>query len=747
MFQKILKINIIILFFFSITLADVIKDITIKGNKRLSETSIIMFGQIEIGTDYNSNELNLILKNLYETNFFKEVNLDIINNILNIDVIENPIIESLEINGIKQKKLAQGLKDSMKLKSRKSYVESDFLNDLNLVKNIIKQLGYYFADIETSYIKNEEQNSIRLIYDVDLGKKARISEIQFIGDKKIKDRKLKNIITSEQAKFWKFISSNIYLDRDRIDLDKRLLLNYYKDQGFYNAQIKNSFVEFQDKSSFKLIFNIQSGKKFTFNKLKLNVQDGFDPRHFKDINNLLSKLENEMYSLSKINKILEEIDKIALSKQYEFINAAMTEKIVDENKLDILIALNETEKFYVEKINIFGNQFTLEEVIRNTFIVDEGDPFNEILFNKSINDIKSKRIFSSVDFEIKEGSTKNFKTIDISVIEQPTGEISLGAGLGTSGGTIGAGIKEKNFLGRGINLDTNLAFTANSVKGQIVYSKPNFAYTDNSLFTSISSNSTDLMSESGYKTTNLGFSLGTAFEQYEDLVFRPELSVAMEDLETDSSASSALKKQAGDYFDFYFNYSLDYDLRNQRYQPSEGYRSKFTQELPIASEGYEVVNSYEYSRYQTFGPEMIGKVSFYGSAVKTIGDKDVRISKRLYIPSSKLRGFESGKVGPTENNSYIGGNYVSTLNLSTTLPQVLPSAQNVDFSLFFDAANIWGVDYDSSLDEKRQIRSATGVAMDLMTPIGPLNFTFTKPITKKSSDKTETFRFNLGTTF
>ena len=187
-------------------------------------------------------------------------------------------------------------------------------------------------------------------------------------------------------------------------------------------------------------------------------------------------------------------------------------------------------------------------------------------------------------------------------------------------------------------------------------------------------------------------------------------------------------------------------MRNKTFRPDEGYRNSFIQELPLVSESYEIVNSFESTRYQKIS-NMVTKVSFYGKAVNTLNNKDVRVSKRLYIPGSKLRGFESGKIGPIENDDFIGGNYVSAVNFSTTLPQVLPSFQNMDFSFFVDAANVWGVDYDSAIDDNTKIRSSTGVAMDILTPVGPLNFTLSQPITKNSTDKTESFRFNLGTTF
>ncbi len=746
MFKTILKINFIIFFISSLSLAQTITDIKVDGNTRISKESIIVFGNIDLDRDYNEGDLNTVLKNIYETNFFREINLKINNSILEIFVIENPIIEDVQINGIKSKKLTELLLDKIKLKSRTSYIESSFSSDLNLLKNILKTSGYYFADIKTTSTLNEEQNSIRLFYDVDLGKRAKIQEVQFIGDKKIKDRKLRNIITSEESKFWKFISQSVYLNNERIELDKRLLTNFYKNRGYYNVNITNSFVEFNNENSFKLIFNIDSGKKFIFNELTLLLSDDYDPKYFTTIDESLRGLKNKDYSLDKVEKILRKVDKIALTKQYQFIDASLEENIIDNNKLNILFTLKDNEKFYVEKINILGNNYTIEEVIRNSLIVDEGDPYNEILFNKSVNNIKARGIFSKVKTDIVPGSSAGLKVVNLTVEEKPTGEISLGAGVGTAGGTVGGGIKENNFLGKGIKLNSNLQFSENSIKGQFTYEKPNFNYSENSLFTSLKSTTTDNITDFGYKTSELGASLGTSFEQFENLYFRPEVDISYEKLETTSAASKSLKKQEGDYLDTYFNYALDYNLTNNRYRPDEGFRNIFRQELPIMSDNYEIVNSYESTRYQKIF-QSVTKVSFFGKAVNTLSNDDVRISKRLFMPSNKLRGFESGKIGPIENNDYIGGNYVSALNLSATLPKLLPAFQNIDFSLFVDAANVWGVDYDSSIDNNTKIRSATGVAIDLLTPIGPLNFSLSQPITKSSSDTTESFRFNLGTTF
>ena len=743
------KALIIIFLTSSSVIAEVLKEIEINGNQRISKETIIVLGEIKKDVDYNNDSLNNILKNLYNTKFFNDIQLQLTDGKLIINLIENPIIENIEITGIKRKELTETLLEKINLKNRMSFTKSQLKEDTNLIKNILKTSGYYFSKVETSFVENKDLNSISLKININLGEKAKIKKISFIGDKKVKDKKLLEVLASEEHKFWKFISNKVYLNQSTIELDKRLLENYYKNLGFYKVKILNSFSEFSDEGYFKLIFNIDSGDQYFFNEFNLNLPPDYDKSDFKKIEKIFDKLKNEVYSLDNLNQILKEIDKVASGRLYDFIDAKVEEEIIDNNKINFTFNVIDSEKFYVEKINILGNFNTIEEVIRNRLIVDEGDPLNNLLYAKSIDNIKSLRIFKTVKSEIKDGSDSNLKIVDIIVEEQPTGEVSLLAGVGTTGTSVGGGIIEKNFLGKGVNLDANLEISEETVKGRFIYSKPNFAYTDNTLFTSVKATSSDFLTDQGYKTKETGFSIGTSFEQYENLFFSPEISVALEDLETNSKASSQLKKQEGNYEDFYFNYGLNYDLRDSSYRPTSGNKTSFYQELPVVSGNNEISNTFIYTQYKSLNQssDMIGKASLYFKAVNSLDDSDVRISKRSRVPYNRLRGFQKGKIGPVDGSDYIGGNYVTAINLSTNLPEILNTIENVDFSYFIDLANVWGVDYSSTIDDSSSIRSSTGIGLDWSTPIGPLSFSLTHPLTKKSTDKTETFRFNLGTTF
>ena len=726
--------------------AEVLKNYKVVGNDRVSKQTIINFTNTVLNKDLSEKDLNNILKNLYETTFFEDVYLNIKDGTLTINVKEFPIIQEIIFNGVKAEKQVEMLREAVNLKEKNPYNKLFVQEDLNRMLNIFKQNGYYFVDIKVK----EEINSnstINLIYDIKKGDKALIKTVKFIGDKKFKNRKLHSVITSEENKFWKFLSKGKYLDLERINLDKRLLKNFYLSKGYYSVNIENAYSQILDKKNFSVVFKINAGNKFTFNNFDITMPNDFDPKKFKEIYDVFEKLKDTTYSNRKIDKILDEIDQIALLENYEFIDAKVTETIVDENKVNFSFRIIESEKFYVQRINILGNNITQEEFIRNQLIVDEGDPFNTLLHTKSINKLKSKGIFRSVETKINDSSDASQKIIDIIIEEKPTGEISAAAGLGTTGSSFAVGIKENNFNGKGVQLDANLTVSAESLRGLFAYTHPNFAYSERSLTTSIENTITDKEKDYGYKSTLSRVSLGTGYEQYQNLYFTPSISVSSESLTTTAGASANYKKQEGSYFDAIFSYGLIYDKRNSPYQPTSGFRSKWLQKIPLYADGSPLLNGYDITGYKELMDDMVLTLGFYGRSVTSIEGDDVRVSKRLFLPKSRLRGFEPGKVGPKDGSDYVGGNYTTAINVSTTIPYILQTMENIDLKVFLDTANIWGVDYSDTVGESSKIRSAFGTAIEVLTPIGPLSFSLAQPISKAGSDKEETFRFQLGTTF
>ena len=750
MFKYCYKILIYILFLNILSVfnlsAEIIKDFKIYGNQRVSSETIIMFSDINIGDDITKNDLNTSLKKLYETNFFKDISLQLIEGIINIKVEENPIIENISFKGIKANKYLDPILDKINLKSRSSFNEILLQEDKNIILLNLKNFGFYFAKLET-YIEHLDDNKINLVYDINVGEKAKIKKISFIGDKVFKDIKLRSIIVSEEYKFWKFISGKKFLNENLIELDNRLLKNFYLNEGYYLSNINSSYAKLINNNDFELIFNIKANRKFYFGDVTLSLPSDYDPKNFNDLSNLLEKLSGSEYSLNAIDKILKEIDKISLTEEFQSIKAQVQERIVGENKIDLKFIIEETDKYFVEKINILGNNITRENVIRNQLVIDEGDYFNELLHSRSINNLKSLNFFKNVKSEIIDNNENFSKSINIIVEEKPTGEISAGAGVGTSGGTFGFSIKENNFMGKGIGLDTNLTVDTDSIKGQFSINNQNFLNSDKSLNFKLESSETDHLKDFGYKNNKTGFSLATNFEYYDDIFVSLGTSNFYEKIETDSTASSRMQLQQGNYWDTFLELGIDLDKRNQKFKTSDGYRSSYYLDLPIISEKNTLSNTYNYNIYRELFDQNISIFSFYFKNSVSITNDDIKLSERLYIPSGKLRGFERGRVGPKDGNDFIGGNYISAINLSSTIPQIFQNSENTNFLFFMDLANIWGIDYDSSIDDTNKIRSSIGIGIDWFTPVGPLNFSLAQPLSKSDTDITETFRFNLGTTF
>ena len=728
------------------TNAEIVEKIKVKGNVRISQETIVVFGDIELNKNYEAQDINTLSKQLYDTNFFSYLNINLINGVLEIIVKENPIIQNLVFNGIKAKKFKEAITELIELKEKSSYVENKLFSDIQKIKSAYRSLGYYFIEVE-AFAKENSNNSIDLIYEIDLGDRAKIGKIQFLGDKKYKESKLRGVIVSEENKFWKVLSSKKFLNQDTIALDTRLLENFYKSKGYYQVKVLSSNVVYEKGEGFLLTYNIDSGLRFKIKNIVLNISDDLNKTYFANLANSLSRYKNSYYSPDKVKKVLDKINKLSTKKDLQFIDSKLVETI-EGNNLLVQIDIFEGKKLFVERINVIGNSVTDDNVIRGEMILDEGDPFSLLLLNKSINNIRSRNIFGSVKQNSVEGTTPDLKVINIEVEEKATGEISAGAGVGSSGGTVGGSITENNFLGRGVSLNASLRISPESIRGLFSVVNPNYNYSGNSLRTTLESTKTTKMALYGYDSSKTGFSLGTTFEQWEDIFVSPELSTYYETLSTNDNASSALKKQEGSYFDTDFNYSIIQDKRDRKFQTTEGYRASFNQSVPLYSETPALLNGIDYTKYRTFNDGLIGSMRFFGRSISSLkNSEDVRLSERLNIPGKYLRGFEPGRIGPIDGDDHIGGNFATSLAFNASLPKLLPNLTKADFSLFLDTGNVWGVDYSDIIDESNKIRSAFGVSIDWVTPVGPLNFSFSEDITSSSTDKPESFRFNIGTTF
>jgi outer membrane protein insertion porin family len=737
-------ITLLLFISFSYLKAENINNIIINGNKRISAETIKIYGDINANEIYSEKVANKILKNLYDTEFFENVEISFENNNLIINLKEYPILNQLVIIGEKSKRLEDEIKKIISSKENKPLNETNLKNDLSLIKNLYSSSGYNFAEVEAKLKKIDEDN-FDLLIEIERGEKTKISKISFIGNNKVRTKRLKDVIASEEDKFWKVISRNTVLSEDLIKLDQRLLTNYYKSIGFYDVKINSNLAKVINSEEAELIYSIEEGTRYFIGKISTNLDPVFDKNIFFELNDTYKKSAGEYYSPFKIKKILEEIDEIISNNNLQFVEHNVKETI-NKNSIDITFNIFEGQKELVERINVRGNSVTNEDVVRSELLLDEGDPFTKINLDKSISNIKARNLFKDVNYQISNGSENNLKIIDIKVDERPTGEISAGAGIGTSGGAIAFGIKENNWLGTGKSVQFDLDLDEESLAGVISLNDPNYDKLGNSLNYFLRSEGND-KPDQGYENTVISAGVGTSFKQYKDVRATVGTSFTYDDLRTLDSASESLKKQKGEFSEFAFNYGFNFDRRNRTFMPTDGSITTFSQSLPIYADKSFISNTVSHSSYKTITENIVGAGKLYLSAIDGLGEDDVRLSKRRNLSTQRLRGFEKGKVGPVDGTDHIGGNYATSLNFEANLPNILPENTNADIGAFLDFGNVWGVDYDSSIAESSKLRSSVGLALNWMSPLGPMSFVLSENISKAETDKTESFRFNLGTTF
>ena len=691
--------------------------------------------------------INNLTKKIYETDFFSDVKISFNQDVLLINVVENPIVNFFYINGIKDADLDQ-VNKIITLKENSIFSVAKLKKDIEATKEFLNASGYYQASINPEVIK-VDNNQINLIINIDKKEISKIKNIYFIGNKFFSNSQLMDVITSSEDGWWKLFSTSA-LSEQRIEYDKQLLKEFYKSKSFYDVQIESAFASVDKNNNFTLTFSINSGKKYKFGDYDLKITGlslkETDSNEIKNISNKL--LKNEFYSPLIINKLSKQVTDFLESKRFSNFEINVQDSKAGEDKINIIVQLNEGQKSLINKINIQGNTITEDKVIRDNLILAEGDQINLSKIKKSVDNVKSKNLFSKVDYKIEDTDKKNFKDFNLFVKEQPTGNISAGVGYGTNGGLFEASVNERNFLGQGINLNFTGRLSTEVIRGEFSYVDPNYINSNKELAASLFTEVDDYKN-SGYQNKRVGTRVATKYEIYEDIFFRPNLGVQFDKLEVTGSASSLLRSRQGDFVTTSFGYNFLYDQRDSKFNPTSGSVIYFDQNIATLFSDIPTIQTGLGATFykELFSDKFIGSAKARLANVVAFNDKDVKLSDRIFASSSDLRGFEQRGVGPVDSGDHIGGNNLATLSLKSTFPNPIPENLRATTFLFLDVGNVWGVDYSNSISDSSKLRSSTGIALDLMSPIGPLSFTYSIPLSKASSDKEQNFLFNIGSSF
>jgi outer membrane protein insertion porin family len=740
-------IRSIIIFFIiltNVTFAE-IKKINIVGNTRVNSATIESLVDKKI-INIDSIYVNNLTKKIYDTDFFSDVKISFNQDILTITVVENPIVNFFYINGVKDSDLDQ-VNKIITLKENNIFSSSKLKKDIEATREFLNAAGYYQATIVPEVIKIDN-NQINLIINIDKKEISKIKNIYFIGNKHFSSSQLLEVISSAEDGWWKFFSSSA-LSEQRIEYDKQLLKEFYKNKGFFDAQIESAFASVDKNNNFSLTFSVNSGKKYKFGDFDVKkVGASYEDKDINEIKIISSKLlENQIYSTEMIRKLNKQITNYLESKKYNNFEIDIQE-LKKEDTINIAFQISDGQKVLINKININGNSITEEKVIRDNMLLAEGDYLNSTKVKKSVDNIKAKQLFSKVEYKIENSDKKDFKDFNLFVKEQPTGNIIAGIGYGTNGGIFEAGINERNFLGQGINLNFNGKLSTEKISGVFSYNDPNFKNTSKELATSIYSEKDDY-TNAGYENKRVGTNFSTRYEIYEDIFFRPNIGIQYDSLGITGTVSNLLRSRQGDTLSSSVGYVFSVDKRDSKFNPTSGTVFYFSQDIDTLISD---IHAFKTNIGATVYKELIND-KFIGSAKArlanstAINNKDVKISDRLYSSSSDLRGFEPRGVGPVDTNDHVGGNNLATLSLKSTFPNPIPDGLRSTTYLFLDMGNVWGVDYSDAISSSSKIRSTVGVALDLMSPIGPLSFTYSIPISKSSTDKEQNFLFNIGSSF
>ena len=741
----IIKILLISSLLSSISYSEVINKIEINGNSRIKNETILGLTNIKLNENYTASQINNFQKKLYESNFFKQVNFDFKNNILFINVSENPIIDFYYIDGVKSKIREDFFNNSLNLGPNKIFSEYFLKTDIEKIKNNYLEAGYLDVKIlpEISQISG---NALNLVINIIEGKNYKVRRVYFNGNTFFSPSTLLDVISTSEHSWWKFLSSVTNYNQNRIDFDKSLLKNFYLDNGFYDVQIISADTNFIKNKGVDLTFSINSGNKYNFSNFKIfDKNNNLRKKDILNIQKIIQKDLKNTYSRSTLLKIQNKIINYLNLNNIEFVDLNISANKQEKNKIEVIFDFYKTDRLFVNLINVKGNSITEESVIRNNLLFSEGDTFTRKKLDESLKNLRNTGIFSDNKITAKKIENE-LVNIEVDVEEQPTGSISAGLGVGSAESSIGGELKEKNLFGKGIVSNANVRIGTQKISGSINAIVPDYNNTGNKVGGSLFALSTKF-DNAGYESKKIGASAFTEYNLFEDISLNYGLGFDLDKISTNKNASSLYKSRAGNYITYKTFYNIDNDKRDRNFKPTSGYKTGFGQSLAVPGSDISYLSNNLYSNfYHQIKKGYVFNAKAGLNTINSIGDDDIKLSDRNFLSSKKLRGFESYGIGPVDGKDHIGGNYSFYSTIGSTFPNPLPEKWNADSIVFIDAGNVWGVDFDSSKDSNK-LRSSVGIGLDWTSPLGPLSFTYAEVLSSASTDKEESFSFQIGSSF
>lgn len=730
---------------------EAVSTIRVEGNQRLEAETIKTYLGLEAGKPATQYDLDSGLKKLYATGFFSDVNVTQDAGVVTVQVVENASINEVLFEG-NTKIDKDDLEKEVTLKSRAVYTRTKVQRDLKRLLDVYRRNGYYSSEI-TPQIIELPQNRVNLVYSITEGPKAFIEKVAFIGNENYSAKALESIISSSRERWYQFLSDSDKYDPDRLQYDQELLRKFYFENGYADFKIKSAIAELSpQRDAFYITFTIEEGERYRLGSI--DVVTKLPKTRLPELTPAISTHEGDIYNATEVEESINRMTDMLGDSGFAFvdINPETKRRGGDKKIIDLTYNITEGPKVYVERINIFGNLRTIDEVIRREFKLSEGDAFSSSKLKRTEQRLNNLGYFEKVSIERKPGAAADKTQLDVEVLEKSTGEVSLGAGFSTADGPIADfGIKERNFLGRGQELRLSAQVGGRRQQYDIGFTEPYFLGRELEAGVDVFRTVQNFQNNSTFDRENVGGRLRLGYSLNEHL--RHQLRYTLENTkisDVDATASSFIRDQEGSFVVSSVGQSLLYDWRDNRFNPTSGYFLRLNQD--VAGLGGDD----RFLRHEVQGEYYIPvakqwTLATFGAAGNVFGiGEDVRINQRFFSGGQDVRGFANAGFGPRDvsTDDALGGNSYYSATTELRFPLGLPEDLGVSGAMFADAGSLWDIDSSGpDIRADNKLRASFGVGVAWSSPFGPIRIDIAKAFLKQSYDETETIRFNFGTRF
>lgn len=744
----------------------IFSNVRIEGNQRIEPQTILSYLDLPRGQNVSGGDLNAALQRLQNSGLFETVQLVPSGGTLVVRVAEYPTINAIAFEGNKRLK-DENLAQIVKSQSRRIYSPSQAEADAAEISKVYASEGRLAARVDPKIIRRGS-NQVDLVFEIREGGQTEIERIGFVGNRAFSDKRLRNVLQTKQAGILRTFIKRDTFSPDRLPVDEKLLTDFYRSRGYADFKVQAVAPEVaRERDAFYITFQIQEGPRYTFGTVNtISEIPGVDATEFAAQNRVK---RGSVYNPTSIDTTIRRMEALALRKGLNFVNIEPRVTRNERNQsLDLTFALTRGQRVFVERIDIEGNTTTLDEVIRRQFATVEGDPFNPREIRNSSERLRALGYFADVQAESRPGTTGDQVIVDVNVEEQPTGSLNFGVSYGASSGVgFNASLSEKNFLGRG--QEVNLSFSAGSgtQSSGLTFIEPYFLGRNLRARAQVWYNTTDQLN-ADYNTRAVGVLAGIEFPISESarLELRYKLSkdtlFDVESVHVDSESgeldgsSPILYREQGGYFTSAVGYTYSYDSRTAGLDPTTSYRLRFTQDFAGVGGDVKSITSSIYGGLESnaWRDNVTFLVEGEAGAVYMLSDQHSRFLDR-YSGNGKIRGFEPNGYGPRDlnapNEDALGGNYFWALRTEMQFPLGLPEEYGIKGGIFADAGTVWSLDdtagYQGEVDDGMHVRAAVGASVFWTTPIGPLRFNFAKALVKEDYDEEQPFDLTISTKF